>query len=244
MARRFKKIPPLNKKWRAWGAKEYSYYGVLGNRKDDRNFRAKALASHARAIKNGETEIEIRYKEDDRDINDIRDLSLNEEGLGEGANYIAGDDSSNTVSGGSTNDYLIGLGGADRLEAGAGNDFLAAQGDGDVLIGGEGEDYFRLSLSLSPQTPDQVLDFDSAEGDKIIFDAPGINTQVVAPLYVISHSEKLLTAFENDALMLYDQKTGKLFFNQNGADSGLGTGGLMAVLVGKPDLSVGDAFII
>ena len=48
----------------------------------------------------------------------------------------------------------------------------------------------------------------------------------------------------NDALIPYDQKTGKIFFIQNAADSGLGTDGLMAVVVGKPDLSIGDAFII
>lgn len=244
MTRQLKNIPPLNKRWKAWGAREYSYYSVLGNKQDDRVFRTKALATHARAVKPDDTDIEIRYKEGDRDLNDLDKLGLNQAGPGKGANYISGDKSNNTVLGSSSHDYLIGLGGVDRLEAAAGNDFLVGQGDGDLLIGGDGEDYFRLSLSLSPQTPDQVLDFDSAEGDKIIFDAPGINNQVVAPLYVISHSEKFLTAFENDALMLYDQKTGKLFFNQNGADSGLGTGGLMAVLVGKPDLSIGDAFII
>lgn len=244
MTRRFKNIPPLNKRWKAWGAREYSYYSVLGNKQDDRVFRTKALATHARAVKPDGTDIEIRYKEGDRDLNDLNKLGLSQAGPGKGANYISGDKSNNTVLGSSSHDYLIGLGGVDRLEAAAGNDFLVGQGDGDLLIGGEGEDYFQLAPSLSAQAPDQIQDFASAEGDRLVVDAPNINAQLIASLYIISHTEELSTAFENDALMIYSQNNGDLYYNQNGAAPGLGRGGLMAVLLNNPDVTVGSILLV
>ena len=244
MTRRFRKIPPLNKKWKTWGVNEYAYYGVLGSKKHDKQFRAKDLASHARNVKPDTTDIEIRYKEGERDLNDIRELGLNQQGLGEGSNYVSGDNSDNVVRGGSHHDYLIGLGGIDRLEAGAGNDFLAGQGDGDLLIGEAGEDYFRLSLALKPESPDQLLDFTPAEGDRLIIDAPTIDTQAIASLKVIHASDNLSIAAQSDALMLYNKSTGELFFNQNGAEQGFGKGGLLAVLPNKPDLNTGDIFMV
>ena len=43
-----------------------------------------------------------------------------------------------------------------------------------------------------------------------------------------------------DIDFLYDEKKGGLYFNENGADKGLGEGGITAILRGSPDLTSGN----
>ena len=38
----------------------------------------------------------------------------------------------------------------------------------------------------------------------------------------------------------YDDKKGRLYFNENGADKGFGDGGIIAILKGAPDLTAGN----
>ena len=42
---------------------------------------------------------------------------------------------------------------------------------------------------------------------------------------------------KQDFDFLYDEKKSGLYFNENGADKGLGDGGIIAVLKGAPDLN-------
>jgi len=43
---------------------------------------------------------------------------------------------------------------------------------------------------------------------------------------------------KQDFDFLYDQKKGRLYFNENGADKGFGEGGIIAVLEGAPELDL------
>ena len=43
-----------------------------------------------------------------------------------------------------------------------------------------------------------------------------------------------------DIDFLYDEKKGGLYFNENGADKGLGEGGIITILRGSPDLTSGN----
>ena len=43
---------------------------------------------------------------------------------------------------------------------------------------------------------------------------------------------------------LYDQRSGSLYFNQNGSDKGFGDGGIIALLKEGPDLHAKDVLFI
>ena len=45
---------------------------------------------------------------------------------------------------------------------------------------------------------------------------------------------------KQDFDFLYDEKKGRLYFNENGADKGFGDGGIIAILKGAPDLTSSD----
>ncbi|MCR0984182.1 calcium-binding protein [Roseomonas populi] len=95
-----------------------------------------------------------------------------------GANTLNGGAGNDTINGGSDNDrisggtgidILRGGDGSDRMDGGTGNDLLIGGGGADLLRGGDGADTFRYN-ELAESTRggvDRVLDFSSAEGDKI-----------------------------------------------------------------------------
>jgi Ca2+-binding RTX toxin-like protein len=56
------------------------------------------------------------------------------------------------------------VGGDDRIDGGAGNDVLIGGGGHDTLIGGAGADHFVFAPGSGK---DDILDFSSAEGDRI-----------------------------------------------------------------------------
>jgi hypothetical protein len=94
--------------------------------------------------------------------------------LGDGDETFLGTDAGEAVFGGKGNDTIFGLGGNDLLIGGSGNDTLNG-GDGDdvliglggrdVLVGGRGADRF-VWTALSDGI-DTVVDFNSAEGDRL-----------------------------------------------------------------------------
>jgi Ca2+-binding RTX toxin-like protein len=56
------------------------------------------------------------------------------------------------------------VGGNDRIDGGAGNDVIVGGGGHDILIGGPGADHFVFAPGSGV---DDILDFSSAEGDRI-----------------------------------------------------------------------------
>lgn len=95
---------------------------------------------------------------------------------GSGNDWLFGGAGDDTISGGSGNDTLDGdhffqmvPGGNDRLEGGSGDDSLYGGAGFDVLIGGSGADTFSFAgrTDSSIWQPDQIRDFDRAEGDEI-----------------------------------------------------------------------------
>ncbi len=87
--------------------------------------------------------------------------------------------------------------------------------------------------NFNPSTDTLKIDADSFGIDSSATFAAGKNKKVV---------KKQLAKQDFD--VLYDQKAGGLYFNENGADKGFGDGGMIAILKGAPDLSSGHlAFI-
>ncbi|WP_421847486.1 M10 family metallopeptidase [Novosphingobium sp.] len=88
---------------------------------------------------------------------------------GTGADLLVGDAGANVLDGGNGADQLLGGGGADILIGGGGRD---------MLEGGDGGDVFRFAAitdlaGTSATTADVILDFSSAQGDRI--DLSGID---------------------------------------------------------------------
>ncbi|MCF6328335.1 MAG: cadherin-like domain-containing protein, partial [Henriciella sp.] len=89
-----------------------------------------------------------------------------------GNDIIFGEGGDDRIWGLAGNDILVGGDGDDTLIGGDGNDILAG-GDGiDILTGGSGADSF---VYAGGDRRDVVTDFDSTEGDTVVFDVPGFN---------------------------------------------------------------------
>lgn len=94
---------------------------------------------------------------------------------GAGADRITGDGGANLLAGGAGNDRLRGAGGADQLLGGAGNDRLEGGAGADRLRGGAGADLLSggggADRFIFDAGRDRVLDYDAAEGDRIMIDS-------------------------------------------------------------------------
>jgi len=88
---------------------------------------------------------------------------------GTGDDTLAGELGDDSLVGGTGDDLLIGGAGNDRLFGQDGNDTLVGGAGADVMWGGAGADLFMFSaFSDSPhEAASRILDFSSAEGDRI-----------------------------------------------------------------------------
>lgn len=158
-------------------------------------------------------------------------------------NTLTGNSRNNTLNGGAGNDTLIGGGGSDILVGGAGND---------VLTGGLSNDLFlyntNAAFSSGSVGIDRITDFIKI-ADKIVLDkttftalqslaATGFS---LASEFAVVSSDAAAQA--SAAKIVYNQGTGSLFYNQNGASAGFGTGAQFATLTSNPLLAASD-FII
>lgn len=94
---------------------------------------------------------------------------------GDGGNDIVhGNLGGDTVSGGAGADTVRGGQGDDLVLGGDGDDWLSGDMGADTVNGGAGADYFHISVGAGP---DLVVDFDRAQGDKVLLD-PGAQFSV------------------------------------------------------------------
>lgn len=89
-----------------------------------------------------------------------------------GADTLSGDDGNDRLEGGSANDRLYGGAGSDDLRGEAGNDTLDGGLGQDRMTGGPGADAFRHA-GTGGQGSDWVMDFNSADGDHLVFGIAG-----------------------------------------------------------------------
>ena len=177
-------------------------------------------------------------------------------------NRISGNNAKNRIIGKSGDDVLIGRGGkdvligdkgSDRLIGNQGNDLLNGGVGNDTLIGGGGSDrfIFNTGKSYRQASPgrDLIRDFNNSDNDKIILDKTtfgaldsqaGRGFSVIAEFDVVKRDAAVASS---DAIIVYNENNGKLFYNANGSKSGLGAGGVFAVLDDSPGLQAND-FIV
>ena len=84
---------------------------------------------------------------------------------GAGADRLRGMEGNDTLKGADGNDVISGGAGADLLDGGAGEDWLSGGAGADTLTGGLGAD--RFVIGTLEHGGDTILDFSSAQGDKL-----------------------------------------------------------------------------
>jgi Ca2+-binding RTX toxin-like protein len=87
----------------------------------------------------------------------------------DGNDVVLGNLGDDTLSGGAGNDIVRGGQGNDFVLGGTGNDYVSGDRGDDTEVGGSGADLFH---SFGDAGLDRVLDFSSAEGDRVMLD-PG-----------------------------------------------------------------------
>ena len=113
-----------------------------------------------------------------------------------GDDFIYGGDGNDTVYGGQGNDIVGGDNGDDQVNGDLGNDILAGGRGFDILIGGPGADRFVLEPGYSV---DGVMDFSSAEGDRIALRA-GM-TYTLTTLSAVTTTGTVPAGWENYAVV-------------------------------------------
>ena len=149
------------------------------------------------------------------------------------ANLLTGNGVANVLDGGRGNDTLDGASGADTLKGGLGND---------ILTGGNGGDEFRFDKPLGATNVDHVVDFASAQADKIVLENAvfvGLASGALNPNALRIGA----AAVDADDRIVYDPATGRLYYDSDG--SGATAQVLFAILDNAPaTLSAGDFSVI
>ncbi|NJN90641.1 MAG: cadherin-like domain-containing protein [Leptolyngbyaceae cyanobacterium SL_5_14] len=170
-------------------------------------------------------------------------------------NVVSGfNNSDDVINGQGGNDRLEGRNGNDLLRGGSGNDTLLGGAGNDRLVGGSGADQvmFGANNTFRPRDfgVDSIADFSSAEGDKIGLSRSSFQALTsAAGASLNSNDFRSINASTNDAAatlaakIVYNRGTGDLIYNENGAGSGLGSGGRFAILTTRPTLGASNFLI-
>jgi len=149
-----------------------------------------------------------------------------------------GNNLNNNIRGNSGNNTLSGSGGNDTLSGGGGND---------TLTGGLGSNQFLFNTAVAPTNVDRITDFYIPLNDRIILDrsvfsaleTPANSVLLATDFAVINVPGglgEILAAGNSTDEIVYNRRTGNLFYNPNNNTPGFGAGGgQFATLVGSPN---------
>jgi Ca2+-binding RTX toxin-like protein len=150
-----------------------------------------------------------------------------------------GNELNNTLTGNGGNNLLTGLAGNDTLNGNAGNDTLIGGGGNDLLTGSTGSDVFRFD-ALN-EGIDKIQDLVLTE-DLIQINGSGFALSL--PNGVLSGSNFVAgsASLDSDDHFIYEQGTGKLFFDADGLGGSAQT--LIATLTNKVALTANNIVIV
>lgn len=123
------------------------------------------------------------------------------------------------LTGSSHDDRLTGDAAANTISGGSGNDTISGGLGKDMLIGGSGKDTFMFDTRLGPSNIDTIDDF-SVKNDRIVLDndiftkAGKIGDLSSAAFHIGAK------AHDKSDRIIYDSKSGKLYYDADGSDSG------------------------
>lgn len=156
-----------------------------------------------------------------------------------GNDRVHGESGDDRIEGGSGDDRLAGGDGTDTLIGGDGRDILIGGAGYDTLTGGAGRDYYLFDTGRAFVKTDLAVDaIEFISGDRLVLDTDTF-TSGTSFTSVATDAD----ASTNAAFITYSRATGRLFYNQNGAAEGLGTGGKFAYLHSKPALVATDFLV-
>jgi Ca2+-binding RTX toxin-like protein len=151
----------------------------------------------------------------------------------------------NTIVGNTGNNLLDGQAGRDSLSGGAGNDTLTGGIGDDVLTGNTGNDWFLYATGTAYATGaigvDRLTDFGRTAGntDKIALSSTTFNA---GTSFANVATDALAAA--SAAIITFSTGTRNLFYNQNGAAAGFGSGGQFATVSNVSSLLATDFAIV
>ena len=108
-----------------------------------------------------------------------------------------------------------------------------------ALDGNADEFRFEQAGQFGKRQADRITGFDQTEGDQLALGRDVFDGLTDIDLVTVTRKTQLSDQRDNnDTALIYFEPKGKLYFNQNGDESGYGEdGGLFAILKGGPDLS-------
>ncbi len=173
-------------------------------------------------------------------VEDVADESvfLNPEGTETGV--VAGTDG---------NDTLIGRRSRDKLSGGLGNDTLFGRAGNDTLAGGEGRDIFVFDTRPHRKINiDRVVDFNVKDDgiylDNTVFQALGRKGNLKKPAALSKAMFwKGAKAHNSDDRVLYDARTGGLFYDKDGVGGGAAVK-IASLSKGLKTMSYKDFFVV
>lgn len=119
------------------------------------------------------------------------------------------------------------------------------------LLGTFGADDYLIKdfEKFTKKTADIILDFNSAEGDKISIARKRIPkfTDSEYTFKSVRGNKKVKKVARKDIDFIYDEKKGRLFFNSNGEGRGFGSkssGGVLLVLSDRPKIEASDIVLV
>ncbi|MFN7678039.1 MAG: Calx-beta domain-containing protein, partial [Cyanobacteriota bacterium] len=175
-------------------------------------------------------------------------LTLSSDGVIEN---VVGGGGPDRIVGNTLNNSLAGVAGNDQLLGGNGDDVLNGGLGDDILTGGTGNDNFVFGNPASWNAAigtDVIVDFTS-DNDRITLlrstfttlqSQAGPGFSLPGEFAIVSDDDLAPT---NSALIVYSTGSGGLFYNQNGNQAGLGSGGEFAVLLNTPSLTA-TSFVV
>ena len=178
-------------------------------------------------------------------IGNAGDDTINGQG---GEDTLKGSGGNDDLVGAGSNDKLYGGSGKDGLNGGGGEDQLFGNGGRDVLDGGKGSDQLnggggtdKYDFTEKPgDGVDAIVKFEAGEQlrlDSAAFKHTGAHGTLKAKyFYAGAH------AHDSNDHILYQQSTGKVFYDSNGDAAGGRT--LFAILDNTPHLHYDDIFVI
>jgi Ca2+-binding RTX toxin-like protein len=136
---------------------------------------------------------------------------------GDGDDALHGDGDNDILSGGDGNDLLQGGDGSDNLDGGFENDTLKGGAGSDILKGSEGSDRFVFDTWFNGiDDVDQIVDFSSWGGDKIVLSSTVFTALTQGPLRYDAFVEGS-SAKDADDRILFDYSGQSLSYDADGS---------------------------
>ncbi|MEO7222833.1 MAG: calcium-binding protein [Devosia sp.] len=157
---------------------------------------------------------------------------------GNGSNWFNGQGGNDKLIGNGGEDFFNGDDGKDTIDGGTGEDHMDGGKGKDVFTGGTGEDDFNFNF-MGNADADTITDFKSGEDEIWLWDdAFGLGSGKFLQNKQFLAADGATEATKAAHRVVYDSKSGKLFFDHDGKDGDDAV--LVAILKGGVELHASD----